>query len=364
MMQNKKLTYLKKKNKVFYSKKNFFIKKNNRIKKFLKFLAKHTKKFFLGSFLLLCLFLIYFSWIFWEFQNYLSSNILNKFNLINQSNCVMLDENKTSFALIDVNDQFQIKNLFYFLKLKEKYILNRFEDSQENKFNFVSSVNALLLTYANYANLDLFFLNLQSLFLETLSLKVDFVLVINNIEYFKELIEINRLDFLNKLINKKHLQEKIHNSQIFINTNLCKSNIHVLINKILNVFNLNYYVNVNSLLNLKNYINLLNIYKEQVRVHIENSSGSEKLGFIIKNLFENYGINVVKLDFNPESIDKTYLYIDKKSINNSVETVFLIDYLMNWGANFNYYKIFNEENIFAEIKIVLGNDSINILFKK
>jgi len=112
-------------------------------------------------------------------------------------------------------------------------------------------------------------------------------------------------------------------------------------------YNSNY--SVNSLFGMDS------VKKEQIRIQILNSSGVDQWGFFIQRLFKSYGLNVVKLDNTQLPVRETQISVDKDEIRTG-ETLKLLRYLLM--INIEDKNIKNQQNIYSDIYIILGQDSL------
>lgn len=212
------------------------------------------------------------------------------------------------------------------------------------------TVADLIRSNSYFVNKDRIFQNLKNWFYRDFKIKVDGIFVTNEnntlekySQYYKYNI-IQRFEFDYDKLNS-----------INIKSDLCAESVNELISDyFINSSNREKSIKFNNNLQIKDLFIFDDIKKEQVRIQISNATGVGNWGDLIESIFTSYGLNVVKVDFQNEVIDKTSISIDKESLKNSV-TISQVQYLL-LSERSGEMKV--EESLFADVYITLGVDSL------
>ncbi len=112
---------------------------------------------------------------------------------------------------------------------------------------------------------------------------------------------------------------------------------------------------ITSFGNPRDYFSFSEVKKEQLRIHIRNSTGIRTWGDFIKAYFEGYGLSVVKVDNSLEVKTKSVVYLNNEEVSRS-ESMNMVGYLLvNIDGN-SEYEINQEKSIFSDIYIDFATD--------
>lgn len=269
------------------------------------------------------------------------------------SNCKNYNKDTTisSIAVLKFSNDETLKSIAVLSFNKDKTQLFDFTNTTFNidkgytkgTFNDYLAKNHLYLDRSKILN------NISGLFLREFNVKVDYI--ISGDENFS--LEAFFSSFKSNVFSKfvSPTQKNITSQKVY--SNICSEYINDIAN-IVNYTNIeSRKVDFTSKKKLSDYFDLTEIKKEQVRVHINNTSGVEGWGGVMKKIFENYGINVVKVDDSAPSQFKTKVYFESKQLQGFQTSTQLTKLLQDPSVEFSV-----KENIYADIYIELGQDSL------
>lgn len=272
---------------------------------------------------------------------------------LDESFCKSFNKNLiNTFLEIDVDDDENVLNAVIYLFSNDlQYGLNvtNYQFSIDN-LGTQGTLKDLVKTNNLFLDKKSVFKYLSGYFYKEFNIKLDSVVISKKNYPLNDYFKMRSYGFLQKYFYKGF---SIKNFSFY--TDLCVNDFNSMLSSFysssLNINTYDYSSNftVNSLFGMDE------VKKEQIRIQILNSSGVEQWGFFIQKLFKSYGLNIVKVDSTQIPVRNTQISIDKEDIKSG-NTLKLLRYLLM--VNIEDKDIKNQENIYSDIYIILGQDSV------
>jgi hypothetical protein len=193
--------------------------------------------------------------------------------------------------------------------------------------------------------------NLFNLFLKEFSLKVDYIFLGDETFNLDPFLTTIQPTIFNKIVGTTRV--KADSGKVY--SNLCRDNLYNLSIDYLKEGRRVIEAKYSTKTDLSSYFSFTDIKKEQARIHISNKSGVEGWGSVMKEILENYGITVVKVDDSSEAVNTNHIYFENKDLESSA-TSNQIKSLISHDSKETETSI--RESIFADVYLELGRDSL------
>jgi hypothetical protein len=190
---------------------------------------------------------------------------------------------------------------------------------------------------------------LSNFFYRKFYIKLDSVVISNNSSTLNDYYKINSVNFILKAFHNK---DQLSNFSFY--TDLCNDDLSSMLRVFFSPVLTNHSFDYSSDIKIKDLFDLDSIKKEQVRIQILNSSGVDNWGNFMAKIFDNYGLNIVKIDSSNEVSSETKVLIDREELKNT-NTVDILEYIL---SNNSISDISTQESIYSDIYIILGQDSL------
>ncbi|MFW5720354.1 MAG: hypothetical protein ACOCXT_04985 [Candidatus Dojkabacteria bacterium] len=182
-----------------------------------------------------------------------------------------------------------------------------------------------------------------------LQIKVDFILFSHNDFRFSNYMDYYELSLIQQSL------AYIDEPAFPMETNVCEEVWHAVIATYVSGTQ-DRVSRITSFGNPRDYFSFSEVKKEQLRIHIKNSTGIRTWGDFIKAYFEGYGLSVVKVDNSLEVKTKSVVYLNNEEVSKS-ESMKMVGYLLvNTDGNSEYEINHQEKSIFSDIYIDFATD--------
>jgi hypothetical protein len=309
-------------------------------------------------FFVLVILLLFLGWCFYSMyviytsNQEFNSNLASKVDSLEVNPCVVYKKGYVySFVVMSYTNDVVHNVYVYVLAEGKKFSI----DLSDYEFDLAQGKKGRIadLVYLNRYFIDKTktIQNLKLWLYEKLRLKVDSVIIIDDISKLIRYVELYSYNWIDKW---RKINEIDNNIQI--ETDMCLDSFYDVITE--------YFIRHNTpAKQIKYYkdflmsdiLDLDDIKKEQVRIHIVNATGVENRENFVAELLSSYGLNVVKVDFDPEIAQQTTVAIDRQDLLKT-HTLQQINYLIFKDREAQY--VITDKSIFADVLITLGRDSL------
>ncbi len=295
---------------------------------------------------------VYYIYIIYTINQEFNSKLASKVDSLEVSPCVVYKKGYVySFVVMSYTNDVVHKVYLHILAEGKKFRI----DLSDFEFDLAQGQKG---TIADLVYLNRYFIdktktiqNLKLWLYEQLKLKVDSVIIIDDISKLIRYVELYSYNWINKW---RKINEIDNNIQI--ETDMCLESFYDVITEYFILNNtpenqIKYYKDFV----MSDILDLDDIKKEQVRIHIVNATGVENRENLVAELLSSYGLNVVKVDFDPEIAQQTTVAVDRQDLLNT-NTLQQINYLIFKDREAQY--VVTDKSIFADVLITLGRDSL------
>jgi len=327
-----------------------YVKNTPKVKLFDK---EILKRFLIALFIFLLVSGLFFAYQVYEKNIKFDEKLKSIVKRLDEDSCKVFKQNLVNtFLEIQVDNSEQVVNSTIYLfsnSVRYSINVNNYKFSIDNLGN-QGTLKDLIKTNSIFLDKKSVFKYLSTFFYRNFYIKLDLVVIKNNENALDSYFSARSLTPLERYFSGEV------DTTYSLYTDLCFDDFNRLLSFFYSIPLATRTFEYTTNTSVKSLFGLDDIKKEQIRIQILNASGVEQWGFFMERLFENYGLNVVKLDNSGSVVNKTTISVDSNDIKDSA-TLNMLNYLLINPVVKNEIK--NQENIFSDVYIVIGQDSIN-----